>query len=73
MFAGKPGVGAEDAWFMAALDLEEAAVTKQAYIGGTLDLFKCFDQVVRPLLYLILGISGVPVPVLTAYVNYHEQ
>eukprot|EP00973_Karenia_brevis_P018192 2498469-Karenia_brevis.AAC.1 len=46
MFAGRPGAGAQDAWYLAALDLEQAQVLDADYVGGTLDLFKCFDQIV---------------------------
>ena len=42
-------------------------------MGGALDLFKCFDQVLRPLLYAVLRLAGLPEPVLMAYINYQEQ
>eukprot|EP00973_Karenia_brevis_P034530 4763372-Karenia_brevis.AAC.1 len=47
MFAGIPGRSAEDAWYLTGLEAEAAQVHHEEFIGGALDLFKCFDQIVR--------------------------
>ena len=49
MFAGTESVGAEDAWFDTALHLELYRVTNTPYSGSAADIYKCFDQVSRPL------------------------
>eukprot|EP00973_Karenia_brevis_P085927 11917549-Karenia_brevis.AAC.1 len=73
MHAGVPGSGADDAWYHTSLLLEDCYIQDEAAIGGSVDIFKCFDQIVRLLVYIILLISGFPVRVLTAYINYQEQ
>ena len=73
MFAGVPGRGAEDAWYATAIDMELAQVQGEALVGGSIDLFKCFDQIIRPLMYIILIIGGFPLNILTAYANYHDS
>ena len=42
-------------------------------VGGALDLFKSFDQFLRPLLYAVIRLAGLPDEVLVAYANYQEQ
>eukprot|EP00973_Karenia_brevis_P003449 475534-Karenia_brevis.AAC.1 len=73
MFAGRKEASATEAWYIVAIDLELAKLSGIPYIGGALDLLKCFDQIIRPLLYMILSLAGFPAPVLTAYQNYHEH
>ena len=73
MFGGVQGVGAEEAWYSMAIDFEFAIVQGIPLVGGALDLFKCFDQVLRPLLYAVLRLAGLPEPVLVAYIYYEEQ
>ena len=72
-FAGTIGMAAEDAWYGTALQLEKAMVDKRKLVGGSLDLFKCFDQVPRPLLYCLLLHAGFPRGVLLGYLNFHEK
>eukprot|EP00973_Karenia_brevis_P059889 8336919-Karenia_brevis.AAC.1 len=73
MFGGMPGVGAEDAWYLTAMTAELDLLEHNPHIGGTLDLYKCFDQVVRPLFYTILLLAGLPTTILTAYINFLEH
>eukprot|EP00973_Karenia_brevis_P038859 5364129-Karenia_brevis.AAC.1 len=42
-------------------------------VGGSIDIYKCFDQIIRVLVYVVLLLSGFPVKILTAYINYQEQ
>eukprot|EP00973_Karenia_brevis_P095133 12425837-Karenia_brevis.AAC.1 len=60
MFGGMPSVGADDAFYTTALEKELCIIENRPYVGRSLDLYKCFDQVLRPLLYIILLISGLP-------------
>eukprot|EP00973_Karenia_brevis_P028258 3893708-Karenia_brevis.AAC.1 len=73
MFGGMPGIGSEDAWYLTALQAEHDILHQVPFVGGTLDLYKCFDQVLRPLLYIVLLLSGLPSTVLTAYSNFLEN
>eukprot|EP00973_Karenia_brevis_P044352 6143632-Karenia_brevis.AAC.1 len=73
MYAGKKGASATEAWYTVAMDLELTRLLNLPLVGGALDLHKCFDQIIRPLLYMILSCAGMPATVLVAYQNYHEQ
>eukprot|EP00973_Karenia_brevis_P065461 9095735-Karenia_brevis.AAC.1 len=73
MHAGVPGSGAEDAWYMTGVHIEHSRVHNKHVIGGTLDIYKCFDQIVRPLLYFQLRMGGFPRKLLNAYIAYHEH
>jgi hypothetical protein len=55
MFAGTGNEGAEDAWYLTALQLEKAALTDTPISGGTADIFKCFDRVLRNMLIFCFG------------------
>ena len=72
MHAGFKQVGAEDAWYSTGLDLEHARLNDLPAVGGSLDLYKCFDQIIRPMLYAVLAISGIPINVLACYMNFQE-
>ena len=50
MYAGVEGKGAEDAAYATALLGEWCELTNTDFSGGSADIFKCFDQIVRPLL-----------------------
>lgn len=72
MFAGVSGASALDAGYLTALEHEHHALTHTNFCGGTLDLFKCFDQVQKPLLTSLLLLACFPVQVLAAYHRYHQ-
>eukprot|EP00973_Karenia_brevis_P045649 6322247-Karenia_brevis.AAC.1 len=59
MFAGIQGRSAEDAWYLTSLDSEHSQVFNEEFIGGALDLYKCFDQIIRLLLYCVLLLAAV--------------
>ena len=67
IFAGLPGVGAEDAWYTTAVTLELAKLTNTPFLGAAADIWKCFDQICRPLLFAILWTMGIPIGLLQAY------
>ena len=73
MFAGVQGRSAEDAWYASALDLEHANLQGHPVNGTALDLMKCFDQILRALLYVVLWLSGFPLAILSAYMRFHEH
>ena len=73
MFAGIEGFGADDAWWETALTMEHHRVTNTPFSGGASDIYKCFDQIARPLQYRIADAAGLPHPILTAYINYQDN
>ena len=60
MYAGTGGQGALDGSYEAALRLELAKVLGIDLTGGAGDLYKCLDQILRPLVYRLLGEAGCP-------------
>ena len=72
MYSGLPGVGAQDAWYDMAMQIENAQFQQHNVTGGAVDMHKCFDQVVRPLLYWLLLLGGFRPAILTAYANHLE-
>ena len=73
MYGGLPGLGAFDAWFATAIDTEFAVLHDIPLAGAIIDLMKCFDQIIRPLLYIVLALAGLPTFVLTAYVDFKNH
>ena len=70
MYAGVDSRGADDAAYSTAVLLEWCRVHKMEYIGGAADIYKCFDQVMRPPVYRLLEEPGMPERVLDAYRRY---
>ena len=64
--------GAEDAWYLMGIDLELARLTELISTGGSADIWKCFDQIQRTLLYFLLEMAGFPSAILNAYRSFHE-
>ena len=73
MFGCIQGIGASEAWYATSVDVEWAMAFHVPIIGGALDLYRCFDQVLRPLLYAVLLLAGIPEQVLTAYITHQES
>ena len=55
MFAGIAGMSAEEAWYSIALHLERARLLGQPATGASVDIHKCFDQLVRELVFRVLA------------------
>ncbi len=68
--AGVPDKGAPDGWLKTAIDLEFARVNNIQIAGGSIDVYKCFDQLNKPLIIQLAKEAGMPARVLTAYANY---
>lgn len=47
MYGGLKGKGADMAWYMTSLEVENAVMRNVPIAGGAVDLYKCSDQVVR--------------------------
>ena len=73
IYAGVGGQGAEDAAYASAVLLEHCRVNGLEITGGAADVFKCFDQVMRPLIYELLRKAGLPPQILQAYMQFQEQ
>ena len=73
MYGGLPGAGADDAWYSTSLEVEHALLFNLPLVGAIADLYKCFDQIIRLLLYVILACAGLPTQILTAYINFMES
>ena len=72
MYAGVEGRGAQDAAYNTALLTEWCKAMNLDLTGGAADIFKCFDQLSRPLIYAIVEIAGMPPRVLETYKNFLE-
>ena len=59
--------GAEDPWWETTLQIEHCRLHQKDFSGNATDIFKCFDQLERPLLYHVARIAGFPVQILDAY------
>ena len=72
IFAGVQGKGAEQAWYSTALLVEEARLRGINYTGGAADVWKCFDQIQRPMVYKLARMAGMSEKVLNAYERFQE-
>ena len=68
--AGVPGKTAQDAWYTESILMEYARLNNIDLAGAGVDIYKCFDQVLRPLLYKLLEEAGFPKRILQAYSNF---
>eukprot|EP00969_Alexandrium_andersonii_P210736 9308159-Alexandrium_andersonii.AAC.1 len=50
-----------------------ASALGEPWAAGCVDVYKCFDQVQRPLLYHVLATAGLPLRILVPYMRYHES
>ena len=56
------------------MDLEQAfTVDDAAVTGGAVDIAKCFDQILRPVVYKVAALAGMPPRVLESYRRYQES
>ena len=72
-FAGTDAVGAEDAWWETAVVIEEMLLNDTPFSAGTADLFKCFDQIPRELIYMLALHLGLDPKILFAYRRFQEN
>ena len=73
IYAGVPLLSAEYAWFHTALDAEEAELTHAAFAGVCADVYKCFDQLIRGLIYWVALYAGFLYLSLCAYQSFQEH
>ena len=73
MFAGVPGAGAEEGWYLTQLDFEIKRLTGSQVAAGSIDVYKCFDQIVRPLVVALARAAGMPTAVLSTYEAFQDN
>ena len=71
--AGVPGKGAADAWYNTAVFNELNITNGQDVAGGSIDIFKCFDQLNRTLLKELASKAGMPKRILETYFRFIEN
>ena len=72
-FAGVEGQGAADAAYETTISMESSRLNGEDCTGGAVDIFKRFDQIVRPLVYKIVEEAGMPRKVRKAYESFQEE
>ena len=69
-FAGVEGKGAPDAAYSTALQLEHDKLEGAPHVGGSADIYKCFDQIQRGMVNTILFMAGMPDGIRAAYMDF---
>ena len=72
IYAGIEGKGASDAAYATAIEIEFCRMHGMNYSGGAADIYKCFDQVRREIVYKLLREAGLPTGILHAYRDFQE-
>ena len=73
IYAGIEGKGAADAAYATAMEIEYCRISGTKYSGGAADIYKCFDQVRREIVYDLLKAAGTPQQILHAYRDFQEH
>ena len=73
MFAGVAGAGAEEGWYLTQLDFELKQATGADITAASIDVYKCFDQIVRPLVVALARAAGMPPSILSTYEAFQEK
>ena len=73
MNAGTEASGSQDAWWETYLTMAHCRIAGVPFSGGASDIYKCFDQLPRHLVYHLAYVAGMPRKVITAYCNYQKQ
>ena len=73
IFAGVPGQGAQDAWYLMAMTFELNLLIGKIITGGAVDIKKAFDQINRILVALILRLAGMPTRIIDTYMRFHDN
>ena len=71
LFAGVPGASAQDAWWELGLQVEHSIAAGSACMIGSVDIYKCHDQVSRLLGMMVARCAGLPSAISTAYLSFH--
>ena len=58
---------AVDVWYQVLTDIEEMSLSGPPFCWGAADIHKFFDQVLRPIVYKLAKLAGMPAGMLRAY------
>ena len=73
MFAGVPLVGAGEGWYLTQSAFETIRLAGKQITAGSIDVYKCFDQLNRKLIYRLAKEAGMPSQVLDTYYQYIDN
>ena len=73
LYAGVPGKGAQDAWYTSAICNEMQRINGYQIAGGSIDVYKCFDQINGHLLKELAIKAGMPKRIYDPYFRYIEN
>ena len=73
IYVGIEGKGAADAAYSTAIEIEHCRVAGIKYSGGAADIYMCFDQIRRAIVYEVLKSAGLPSPIAHAYRDFQEH
>ena len=73
MFAGVPGVGAEEGWYITQIAFEILRLQGKEITAGSIDVYRCVDQINRKLVYKLAKQAGMPKQVLETYFQYIDN
>ena len=70
MFAGVPGVGAEEGRYLTQITFDALRLRGKNITAGSIVVYKCFDQIKRKLIYRLAKEAGMPKQILETYFQY---
>ena len=73
IYAGVEGQGAADAAYETAIRMERSRLRVEVCTGGAADVYKCFGQIQRQLLYRVMKEAWMPARVREAYQNLQDN
>ena len=73
MFAGIPGAGAEEGWYLTQFAVETNRLLGIEISAGSIDVFECFDQLSRKLIYALAKEAGMHKKILNTYFAYIDN
>ena len=56
-----------------AILMESSRITGIDITGGAIDIMKCFDQIPRSIIRIILIYAGMPKSIVDAYMRFHAE
>ena len=59
----------ENAWYRTQLEFEVRSLAGQQITVGKIDVYRCFDQIVRQLLIALAREAGMPATILDTYAD----
>lgn len=65
--AGVLGKGTPDNWHTTAIEIDAARLDGACVAGGSLDVFNCFNQFNRPLIFQLAEAAGMPLAIFGPY------